>query len=153
MGEHGRPFGRQGFAELNRIASDAPPERQVEAVAEVVAAKKMRQTKEERDAPKVSTIDVFPDLDDNTSDSKIETDSDPAGDPEPEVMYKPSFWEGGRLSQGKFDYRSLSDEQVCSLYQSMLAFEPSPGTANQVGWMGEMEEIFNRLFPATGKDQ
>ncbi len=62
------------------------------------------------------------------------------------------FWEGGRLSQGKFDYRSLSDEQVRSLYQSMLASEPSPGTADHVGWMGEMEEIFNRLFPETGKD-
>ena len=59
----------------------------------------------------------------------------------------------GRLSQGKFDYRSLSDEQVRSLYQSMLASEPSPGTADHVGRIGEMEEIFNRLFPETGKDQ
>ena len=42
----------------------------------------------------------------------------PGGPPSfrPVLFTTPLFQEGGRLSEGKFHYRSLSDEQVRSLY-------------------------------------
>jgi hypothetical protein len=48
---------------------------------------------------------------------------------------------------------TLSPEvsQLLTEFSSLLACEPSPGTGAHILWMGEMEEIYERLQSARAK--